>query len=281
MITPHEAIADVAAVAAHYDDLDLFYRTIWGPHIHHGYWKTGKENRQEAVLNLTRLVAEQAGVQAGDRVCDLGCGYGATALVLAREYQGKVTALTVSRRQYEFARSRNANPVDVDFFLRDALDNQLEAESFDRVISIESSEHMKDKLAFLTEVNRLLRPGGRFVLTAWLTREQPAPWESRYLLQPICVEGRLPNLASASEYQDMLSRAGLGEIVFQDLTRHVQKTWTICTARFVGKAITEPSLRSQLFDPNFSNRVFAKAVFRIWLAYKTGSMRYGLFSAQK
>jgi hypothetical protein len=32
MITPHEAIADVAAVAAHYDDLDLFYRTIWGTH---------------------------------------------------------------------------------------------------------------------------------------------------------------------------------------------------------------------------------------------------------
>ena len=281
MITPHEAIADVAAVAAHYDDLDLFYRTIWGTHVHHGYWKTGKENREEAVLNLARLVSEQARVQAGDRVCDMGCGYGATALVLAREYQAKVTALTVSRRQYEFARSRNANPVDVDFFLRDALDNQLEAESFDRVISIESSEHMKDKLAFLTEVNRLLRPGGRFVLTAWLTREQPVPWESRYLLEPICVEGRLPSLASASEYQDMLSRAGLGEIVFQDLTRHVQKTWTICTARFVGKIITEPSLRSRIFDPNFSNRVFAKAVFRIWMAYKTGSMRYGLFSARK
>ena len=171
--------------------------------------------------------------------------------------------------------------MDLDFFLRDALDNQLEAESFDRVISIESSEHMKDKLAFFTEVNRLLRPGGRFVVTAWLTREQPAPWESKYLLEPICVEGRLPNLASASEYQDMLSRAGLGEIVFQDLTRHVQKTWTICAARFVGKIITEPSLRSRIFDPNFSNRVFAKAVFRIWLAYKTGSMRYGLFSARK
>ena len=98
MITPHEAIADVAAVAAHYDDLDLFYRTIWGTHVHHGYWKTGKENRQEAVLNLTRLVAEQAQVQAGDRVCDMGCGYGATAMVLARDYKAKVTALTVSQK---------------------------------------------------------------------------------------------------------------------------------------------------------------------------------------
>ncbi len=281
MITPHEAIADIAAVAAHYDDLDLFYRTIWGTHVHHGYWKTGKENRQEAALNLTRLVAEQAQVQAGDRICDMGCGYGATAMVLARDYKAKVTALTVSRSQYEFARSRNSGPVDLDFLLRDALDNQLEAESFDRVISIESSEHMKDKLAFFTEVNRLLRPGGRFVVTAWLTREQPALWESKYLLEPICVEGRLPSIASAPEYQDMLSRAGLREIIFQDLTRHVQKTWTICAARFISKTVTEPSLRRRFFDPKFSNRVFAKAVFRIWLAYKTGSMRYGLFTAHK
>ena len=281
MITPPEATADVASVAAHYDDLDVFYRTIWGTHVHHGYWKTGKENRQEAVLNLTRLVAEQAEVQAGDRVCDMGCGYGATAMVLVREYQAKVTALTVSQRQYEFARLTNHSLVDLDFFLRDALDNRLEAGSFDRVLSIESSEHMEDKLAFLTEVNRLLRPGGRFVLAAWLTREQPASWESRYLLEPICVEGRLPNLASASEYQAMLARAKFREIVFQDLTRHVQKTWTICAARFVSKIMTEPSLRSQIFDPHFTNRVFAKAVFRLWLAFKTGSMRYGLFSAQK
>ena len=98
MITPQETIADVAAVAAHYDDLDLFYRTIWGTHVHHGYWKTGKENREEAVLKLTRLVAEQVGIQAGDRVCDMGCGYGATAMVLAREYKAKVTALTVSQK---------------------------------------------------------------------------------------------------------------------------------------------------------------------------------------
>lgn len=281
MITPHPTIADVAAVAAHYNDLDLFYRTIWGTHVHHGYWMTGKESAEEAVLNLTRLVAEQAGIGAGDRVCDMGCGYGATAMVLTRDYGVKVTALTVSQRQYEFARLRNSHPVELDFLLRDALDNQLEAESFDCVLSIESSEHMQDKPAFFAEVNRLLRPGGRFVVAAWLTREQPAPWESRYLLEPICVEGRLPSIASASEYEDMLSRAGLREIVFRDLTRHVQKTWTICAARLIRKIITEPSLRRRIFDANFSNRVFAKAVFRIWMAYKTGSMRYGLFSAQK
>ena len=91
----------------------------------------------------------------------------------------------------------------------------------------------------------------------------------------------MPSIASAPEYQDMLSRAGLREIIFQDLTGHVQKTWTICAARFIGKTITEPSLRSRLFDPNFSNRVFAKAVFRIWLAYKTGNVRYDFFTAQK
>jgi tocopherol O-methyltransferase len=281
VITPQACVADIATIAAHYDDLDLFYRMIWGSHVHHGYWITGKENIEQAVLNLTHLVAKQTGMQAGDRVCDMGCGYGATATVLAHEYRAQVIALTVSQRQYEFAKLRKAHTADLEFLLCDAFDNRLAAESFDHVLSIESSEHMRDKPAFFAEVNRLLRPGGRFVVTAWLTREQPSLWESKYLLEPICVEGRLPSLASASEYNEMLSCAGLREIIFRDLTRDVQKTWTICVSRFIRKIITEPSLRSRMFDPSFSNRVFAKTVFRIWLAYKTGSMRYGLFAARK
>ncbi len=59
MITPHEPIADVAAVAAHYDDLDLFYQAIWGTHVHHGYWKTGKENREEIGSAIWAVVTAQ------------------------------------------------------------------------------------------------------------------------------------------------------------------------------------------------------------------------------
>lgn len=281
MITPQKTVADVASVAAHYDDLDPFYRTIWGTHLHHGYWRTGKESADEAVLNLTHLVAEHAHIKSGVRVCDVGCGYGATSMIFARDYGAKVTGLTVSKKQYEFAESLSSGAPDIDFLLCDGLDNRLKGESFDSVVSIESSEHVQDKPRFFAEVIRLLRPKGRLVVTAWLTREQPGFLESKYLLEPICTEGRLPNLASASEYREMLVRAGFRELVFVDLTRRVRKTWSVCALRCMRRILTDASLRRRLFDPNFSNRVFAKAVIRLWLAYKTGSMRYGLFSANK
>ena len=281
MIRPRAIPIKSEWVAAHDDELDPFYRAIWGHHIHHGYWITGKESAEQAVLNLTHLVAQQAGMDTGVRVCDFGCGYGASAMIFARTYGAQVVGITVAKSQYEFAKSQSQGASDPRFFLCDGLDIRLQANSFDAVVAIESSEHLQDKPKFFPETFRLLRPGGRVVVAAWLSRDRPRSWESKYLLEPICAEGRLASMASAQEYLTMLIRAGFSEARFQDLTARVQKTWSICARRSLRAILTQPSLRSRLWDPGFSHRVFAKTVPRIWLAYKTGSMRYGLFSALK
>ncbi len=281
VITPRTYIPDVASVAAHYDELDPFYRSIWGDHVHHGYWISGKEAADEAVLNLTHVIAQRAGIVAGTRVCDIGCGYGATAIILARDYGANVTGITVSRTQFELARSALRDANNPSFLLGNALENGLPSASFDSVIAIESSEHMPDKPKFFTEAQRLLRPQGRITVAAWLTREQPHAGEVRLLLEPICVEGRLPSLASASEYQQWLSDAGFHDVTFTDVTARVQKTWSLCAARFIRKSLTDAAFRRRWSNPKLSNRIFAKSVFRIWLAYKLGSMRYGIFSASK
>jgi tocopherol O-methyltransferase len=281
VIIPRSYIPDIKSVAEHYDELDPFYRSIWGDHVHHGYWISGKEPAHQAVLNLIHVIAKRAAIVAGTRVCDIGCGYGATAAILARDYGAKVTGITVSRKQFELAQSAAKQSDNPCFLLGNALANGLRSASFDSVIAIESSEHMPDKPKFFTEARRLLRPQGRVAIAAWLSREHPSLAEVKRLLEPICVEGRLPSLASASEYLAMLSRAGFNEINYLDLTARVKKTWSLCAVRFIRKSITDSSFRRQWLDPNLSNRVFAKTIFRIWLAYKIGSMRYGIFSAIK
>jgi tocopherol O-methyltransferase len=75
-----------AAVADHYDELDEFYRDVWGDHVHHGLWLRGTESHKEATLQLVRHVAERAHIGRDTRVCDIGCGYGATARMLAADY---------------------------------------------------------------------------------------------------------------------------------------------------------------------------------------------------
>jgi tocopherol O-methyltransferase len=79
----------------------------------------------------------------------------------------------------------------------------------------------------------------------------------------------------------MLKTAGFREPVFSDLSRNVRKTWSICAYRLIKTIGSNAELRHELFRPDWDNRVFAKTVFRIWLAYRTGSMRYGIFSATK
>ena len=85
---------DRRTISAHYNDLDPFYRAIWGEHVHHGYWKTGHESVEMATFQLTELVAEQAEIFPGAHVCDVGCGYGATSRLLASHWKASVTALT-------------------------------------------------------------------------------------------------------------------------------------------------------------------------------------------
>lgn len=85
--------ANVAAtVARHYDELDAFYRDVWGEHVHHGLWRTGDESPLEAAEQLVDHVATAVGLQRGDHVIDVGAGYGGTARRLAARFGARVTA---------------------------------------------------------------------------------------------------------------------------------------------------------------------------------------------
>lgn len=58
MITPRK-IPTVESVARHYDELDIYYRDLWGEHVHHGLWRTGRETPEAACEQLIRLAAEE------------------------------------------------------------------------------------------------------------------------------------------------------------------------------------------------------------------------------
>jgi tocopherol O-methyltransferase len=279
MIVPRTA-QTAESVARHYDTLDTFYREIWGEHVHHGLWRTGRETPLEAVEALTALVAGRLDLKPGQSVCDVGCGYGATARMLADRWSCAVNGLTLSNRQLGYANETHprANPR---LMRGDWLANDFPASGFDAVLSIESSEHMVDKPRFFAEVARTLKPGGRFVTCVWLSAENPGRLAIRYLLEPICREGRLPGMGSESEYRAMMENAGLSLTGFEDLTAHVWRTWWLCLTRAARGVLTEKRYRAFLLNPENGDRLFAITLLRILIAYRTGAMRYGLFAAHK
>lgn len=260
-------------MAGHYDVLDEAYRRVWGEHVHHGLWRTGAEAPEEAAVALARHVADAARIGAGDRVVDAGCGYGATARLLARERGAQVTGLTLSAAQ-----AAAFPPAEgVELRVADWLDSGLPDAAFDAAISIEALSHMPDKPKAFAELGRVVRPGGRVAVVDWLTREGPSSREVRRLLRPICEEGHLPSLHAPSEYTELLGAAGLEVEDYEDLTERAARTWTVVARRLPGVLARDPRLAARLLRS--PDRIFALSLARIPVAMRTGAMRLGLFRA--
>lgn len=286
-VTPEE-------VARHYDQLDRFYRDLWGEHVHHGFWATGRETRDEAVRALVDVVAARARIAPKMNVVDLGCGYGATARILAHERLTNVVGYTISEAQYWYSKGQDTarknsqeekavvdeeeNPK---IILGDWLQNELPDASQDAVIAIESTEHMADKVAVFREVARVLRPEGRLVVCAWTAAREPKPWHQRRLLDPIRKEGRLASLDREEDYVNWMTAAGLSVTGRDDVSERVAKTWAICARRLLLGLVVDPRYARFLMDGRNDSRVFAKTLPRLWLAYRTGALRYVIYTAYK
>lgn len=293
-------------VASHYDELDRFYRDVWGEHVHHGLWIRGDESQAEALHQLVELVAREAAVGQGLRVMDIGCGYGATARLLATEFGAEVTGMTISEAQHRVACTRGASEENdrggetsnihlhdagpkletrnsklaPRFILGDWLTNTLPSDSFDAAIAIESSEHM-DKPGFFAQARRVLRPGGRLVVGSWLACESPTRNQERWLIEPICREGRMPHLGTESDYRRLAADAGFFVKRFQDVTRQIARTWPTIVRVFLWNLLCKPSYARFLIDPRSQNAVFGLTIMRLWIAFRTGAMRYGVFTLRK
>jgi tocopherol O-methyltransferase len=270
-----------AAVARHYDELDPFYRAVWGEHVHHGYWASGRETPAQAADALVDLLAQRLQLAPGMHLCDIGCGYGASARRLALTQQVTVAGLTLSRAQAEYARTAAAGGAGVSIECGDWLENRFADASFERAYAIESSEHMVDKQAFFDQAYRVLKPGGTLAVYAWLARTDAHRWEIRHLLEPICREGRLPSMGDEHDYRTLARRSGFSVAEVQDLSVQVRRTWSICLRRLLGKLCTERAYLAYLFDRRAGNRVFLLTLLRLLLAYRTGSMRYCLLVLRK
>jgi tocopherol O-methyltransferase len=103
----------------------------------------------------------------------------------------------------------------------------------------------------------------------------------RHLLEPICREGRLHGLGSFKENRMWAEGAGLVVQSIDDLSRSVRGTWSRVAGRVLRGIGSNATYRKYLLDRSRSERIFAITVGRLWLAYRTGALRYALIVARK
>ncbi|HEX4434811.1 MAG TPA: methyltransferase domain-containing protein [Acidimicrobiales bacterium] len=157
---------DTYAPAAHYDRVHRSWELIMGEEFHYGFFATAETPLEQATEALTQAMLDRAGLRAGERVLDVGCGTGRQACDLVAGLGVTALGITTSASGVaaaaELAAGRHlAGAV---FEQRDGTDNGLDDASFDVVWVLESSHLMRDKPALLRECVRVLAPGGRVVL---------------------------------------------------------------------------------------------------------------------
>src|SRR5262249_42566660 len=136
-------------------------------HFHLGYYSSERTSHKDAALHMTELVCRNAQIQGDHRVLDLGCGYGATAIHVAKNFGAQTLGLANSfffvRSAQKFAR-KAAVENRTRFVAADMHSIPFGDDHFDRVIAIESMSHSTDLDTLYRELSRSLAPGGLIVV---------------------------------------------------------------------------------------------------------------------
>jgi len=167
----------------HYELPAEFFTSVLGPHRKYSccWWPEGVQTLEQAEAAALAETCARAGLADGQRILELGCGWGSLSLWMAEHFPGaRITAVSNSHSQRLFITAEaaarglgNLEVITCDF-------NDFETgERFDRVVSVEMFEHLRNWPRAFAHVARWLQPQGRFFMHVFVHREAPYPFEAR------------------------------------------------------------------------------------------------------
>jgi tocopherol O-methyltransferase len=264
---------DKQKIVEHYDLLSPYYRSLWGDHLHHGYWIRDDESKEQAQLQLIEHLAQLANIKPHSHILDIGCGFGASALFLAEKFSATVRGITISPAQIEIARQAAAQRrLDATFLLMDAEAMNF-PNPFDVLWSVESISHYQDRPKFFASAGKLLKPDGVFAVTDWFKRDGLTLNETREFIAPI-EKGMFVELQTMDDYQRYLTSNGLHITHREILNRQCAKTWDISLEIIKNKNFWVLAAK---LGPDFVT--YLKAFSAMRAGFASGNFVYGLLVA--
>ncbi len=277
-------------IHAHYDLGNDFYRLWLDPTMNYSSaWFEGdfRQHTEHAQTAKVRRGLTECGVKRGDRVLEIGCGWGALAECAARDFGATVTGVTLSREQLDWARDRLQRaqlPADLRFQdYRDLPNGGTQSDGptvpFDAIVSIEMFEAVGRAYwpDFFATVRRQLKPGGRACIQSITIRDDLFERYVRstdFIQQYIFPGGLLP---SPSAFRAAAAQAGLrvvNELSFGPDYAETLRRWR---ERFLGEDVR---VRQLGFDTRFM-RIWDFYLAYCEAAFDTGNTGVMQFTLQR
>ncbi len=280
-------LPDVYRIQAYFDETWLDYSLLWMTRealaFHLGYWDENTHSHAESLINRNRVMANYAGIADGQRILDAGCGVGGSAIWLAKEYNVHVVGISVvpsqMRRARRYARDRGVGDrvlFDVQDFTRTAFRDA----SFDVIWALESIVHVPNVRLFLAEAWRLLRPGGRLVISEGMRTSRDFSATDEALLHRWLSGWSVPDLQTSDEWIQWTQEAGFQDVQFLDITSNARPSIyrLYRLARLWQPIAAFLRATGPVSELHYANWRGARDQ---WRAYQRGLWSLGLLSASK
>ena len=197
------------------------------------YWKENTKTLEEAQQNKINHIVKKLDIQKGQKVLEVGCGWGGMVFEIAKQKQCEVTGISLSKNQIKYCQEK-AKELGLDNQVKFELIDYREAKGhYDRIYSVGMFEHVGKKFykTFFKSMNKLLKDDGLFLLHTIGVVDSPSP-PNKFINKYIFPGGTCP---SFSQIISPIEKTGLIVSDTETLIRHYDKTLESWLERFLDK----------------------------------------------